>query len=73
MVDECVFLSGPPLATVLATTVDPAAGLVAAIVAGLVGTLVFCALRGTEPPAAPGATPMASRSRCRGGGCSRSR
>ncbi len=53
VVDECVFLSGPPLATVLATTVDPAAGLVAAIVFGLVGTLVFCSLRGTEPPAHP--------------------
>ena len=37
----------------LATTVDPAAGLVAAIVAGVVGTLVFAALRSTEPPAAP--------------------
>jgi predicted MFS family arabinose efflux permease len=53
VVDECVFLSGPPLATVLATTVHPAAGLVAAIVAGLVGTLVFTSLRGTEPPAHP--------------------
>ena len=53
VVDECVFLSGPPLATVLATTVDPAAGLVAAIVTGLVGTLIFCSLRGTEPPAHP--------------------
>ena len=56
VVDECVFLSGPPLATVLATTVDPAAGLVAAIVFGLVGTLVFCSLRGTEPPPHPGHT-----------------
>ena len=54
VVDECIFLSGPPLATVLATTVDPAAGLVAAIVFGLVGTLVFCSLRSTEPPRAPG-------------------
>ena len=56
VVDECVFLSGPPLATVLATTIDPAAGLVAAIVFGLVGTLVFCSLRGTEPPPHPGRT-----------------
>jgi predicted MFS family arabinose efflux permease len=53
VVDECIFLSGPPLATVLATTIDPAAGLVAAIVFGLVGTLVFCSLRGTEPPPHP--------------------
>ncbi len=56
VVDECIFLSGPPLATVLATTVDPAAGLVAAIVFGLVGTIVFCALRGTQPPPHPGHT-----------------
>ena len=56
VIDECIFLSGPPLATVLATTVDPAAGLVAAIVFGLVGTLIFCALRGTEPPPHPGHT-----------------
>ena len=53
VVDETVFLTGPPLATVLATTVDPAAGLIAAIVTGLVGTLVFCSLRSTEPPAHP--------------------
>ena len=56
VIDESIFLSGPPLATVLATTVDPAAGLVAAIVSGLVGTLIFCALRGTEPPPHPGHT-----------------
>ena len=56
-----VFLSGPPLATVLATTVDPAAGLVAAIVFGLVGTLVFCSLRGTEPPAHPAHSETASK------------
>jgi predicted MFS family arabinose efflux permease len=53
VVDECIFMSGPPLATVLATTVDPAAGLVAAIVSGLVGTVLFCSLRATEPPAHP--------------------
>jgi MFS family permease len=53
VVDEAVFMSGPPLATVLATTVDPAAGLVTAIVTGLVGTLIFCSLRGTEPPPHP--------------------
>jgi predicted MFS family arabinose efflux permease len=56
VVDECIFMAGPPLATVLATTVDPAAGLVAAIGSGLVGTIIFCALRRTEPPAHPGHT-----------------
>lgn len=53
VVDETVFLSGPPLATVLATAVHPAAGLVAAIVTGLVGTIIFCSLRSTEPPPHP--------------------
>ena len=53
VVDECIFMAGPPLATVLATTVDPAAGLVAAIGSGLVGTVIFCSLRATEPPAHP--------------------
>jgi predicted MFS family arabinose efflux permease len=53
VVDETVYLLGPPLATVLATAVQPAAGLVAAIVTGLVGTLLFCSLRHTEPPAHP--------------------
>ena len=72
VVDECVFLSGPPLATVLATTIHPTAGLVAAIAAGLVGTLVFCSLRGTEPPPHPGHT-EGVRWRCRGGSWSRSR
>lgn len=54
VVDESVFLLGPPLATVLATTVDPAAGLVAAVGFGLVGTVIFCSLRSTEPPPHPG-------------------
>jgi MFS family permease len=53
VVDETVYLLGPPLATVLATTLFPAAGLVAAIVAGLAGTIVFCSLRSTEPPVHP--------------------
>jgi MFS family permease len=61
VVDEAIFLSGPPLATVLATTVHPAAGLVAAIVAGLVGTIVFTSLRRTEPPAHPGRTDTGAR------------
>ncbi len=56
VVDEVVFMTGPPLATVLATTVHPAAGLVAAIIAGLVGTVAFCSLRSTEPPAHPSRT-----------------
>lgn len=53
VVDETVYMVGPPLAAVLATTFFPAAGLVAAIVAGLAGTIAFCLLRGTEPPVHP--------------------
>ncbi len=49
--DEVVFIAGPVLVTLLATTVHPAAGLVTALVAGVVGTFAFAALRSTAPPA----------------------
>jgi MFS family permease len=51
--DEAVFILGPIVVTVLATTWHPVAGLAVAIVACLVGTLGFCAQRSTEPPARP--------------------
>ena len=51
VVDEAVFMLGPILATVLATSVHPVAGLAPAVVAGLVGSLTLAAQRGTEPPA----------------------
>ncbi len=51
VVDEAVFMLGPVLATVLATSVHPVAGLATAVVAGLVGSLALAAQRGTEPPA----------------------
>lgn len=51
--DETVFLVGPIAVTLLATGVHPAAGLAAALVAGTVGTFVFAAQRGTEPPLHP--------------------
>ena len=50
VVDEAVFMLGPTLVTLLATAVHPLAGLGTAVVAGLVGTLVLAAQRGTEPP-----------------------
>ncbi|WP_309134009.1 MFS transporter [Cellulomonas sp.] len=50
--DELVFVVGPVLATVLATSVAPSAGLVVPVVAMLVGGLAFLAQRRTEPPAA---------------------
>lgn len=48
--DETVFLVGPILVTMLATAVDPLAGLAAALVFGLAGTYAFVGLRATEPP-----------------------
>ncbi|MGH3487693.1 MAG: MFS transporter [Actinopolymorphaceae bacterium] len=53
LIDELVFMIGPPLITLLATAVSPAAGLVAAVLAGLSGALLFAAQRRTEPPAHP--------------------
>lgn len=52
-VDEIVFIAGPILVTVLATTWHPVAGLATAIVAGTGGTLVFAAQRSTEPVPQP--------------------
>ena len=48
--DEVVFVVGPVLATVLATTVAPAAGLVVPILALGIGGMLFLSLAGTEPP-----------------------
>jgi len=63
VVDESVFMLGPILVTVLATAWHPVAGLTAALVAGVVGTLLFAAQRGTEPPAHPGAESVGRRPR----------
>lgn len=49
--DETVFVLGPLLVTVLATSVHPVAGLGAAVAAGLAGTLALAAQRSTQPPA----------------------
>jgi MFS family permease len=49
--DEAVFIVGPILVTLLATTVSPVAGLAVAVVAGVGGSLAFAAQRRTEPPA----------------------
>lgn len=50
VVDETVFVVGPSLVTLLATTLHPLAGLGAAVVAGVGGTFALVAQRGTEPP-----------------------
>ncbi len=59
--DEAVFIIGPILVTVLATTFHPASGLVVALVAGVIGTLGFAAQRGTEPPVHAAAHPDGAR------------
>lgn len=51
VVDEVVFILGPILVTVLATSIHPVAGLMTAMVTGVGGSLAFSAQRGTEPPA----------------------
>jgi predicted MFS family arabinose efflux permease len=53
VLDEVVFIVGPILVAVLATTVSPVLGLAAAVVGGVSGSLAFAAQRGTEPPAHP--------------------
>jgi MFS family permease len=49
VVDETVFILGPALVTVLATTVHPLAGLTCAAVAATLGTAVLVSQRSTEP------------------------
>jgi MFS family permease len=51
--DEVIFVAGPVLVTLLATEVYPAAGLAVAAATCVVGTLLFAAQRGTEPPVRP--------------------
>ncbi|WP_159808421.1 MFS transporter [Cellulomonas citrea] len=55
--DEVVFIIGPVITTVLATSVHPTAGLVVPGVAMVVGGLWFLAQRRTAPPPAPRSTP----------------
>ena len=50
VLDEVVFVVGPVLVTVLATSWHPVAGLTTALLSGLVGTYAFAAQRSTEPP-----------------------
>ncbi|HWM73528.1 MAG TPA: MFS transporter [Nocardioides sp.] len=61
VVDEVIFMTGPIIVTVLATTVHPIAGLGAALAAGVFGTLYFAAQRSTAPPPHPRPTTSAAR------------
>ncbi len=49
VVDEVVFVTGPPLVTFLATAVSPPVGFLTAIILGLVGGLGLATLTSTEP------------------------
>jgi predicted MFS family arabinose efflux permease len=56
--DEFIFVLGPAVVTLLATDFLPASGVLVAMVACLIGTLLFAAQRGTEPtPTKPDAAP----------------
>jgi predicted MFS family arabinose efflux permease len=48
-----VFVTGPAVVTLLATSFAPQAGLIAAVTVGTVGTLGLAVQRRTEPPAHP--------------------
>ncbi len=50
VLDELVFVIGPPLATLLATTVNPAAGVAAALCFAVGGGFLYAAQRGSQPP-----------------------
>ncbi len=51
--DEVVFVTGPVLVTVLATSFAPQTGLLVAMTVGTVGALALAVQRRTEPPAHP--------------------
>ncbi|MGW0806274.1 MFS transporter [Nonomuraea sp. NPDC002799] len=53
VVDEVVFVTGPALVTVLATAVNPYAGLIVALICMLLGCLVLAGQRRTQPPVQP--------------------
>ncbi len=50
VVDEVVFVIGPPLVTLLATLINPPVGFLTGIVIGFSGAIWLSRLRSTEPP-----------------------
>jgi MFS family permease len=50
VVDEVVFVVGPPLVTFLATLINPPVGFLTGIVIGFTGAMWLSRLRSTEPP-----------------------
>jgi len=53
LIDEFVFIFGPMLATLCATSIHPAAGMVAALVFFCTGLPALASLKNTEPPPSP--------------------
>ena len=66
--DELVFVVGPVIATILATSVSPSAGLLVPLVGAVVGGLWFLSLRATEPPVVVPDASTPTRSAMRSGG-----
>lgn len=66
VLDEVVYIVGPVLVTVLATSVWAPAGLITAGVAVGVGGVLFVLQRGTEPPPAPRVSREPGAPRARG-------
>jgi predicted MFS family arabinose efflux permease len=50
MLDEVVFIIGPPLVTYLATAFYPALGISVSALIGLIGVIALAAQRSTQPP-----------------------
>jgi MFS family permease len=55
VVDEVVFVVGPPLVTLLATLINPPVGFLTGVVIGFCGGMWLSRLRDTEPPVQPAA------------------
>jgi MFS family permease len=53
VVDEVVFVVGPPLVTFLATLINPPVGFLTGVVIGFTGGVWLSRLRSTEPPVHP--------------------
>ena len=53
VVDEVVFVIGPPLVTVLATLINPPVGFLTGVVIGFAGAMWLAGLHATEPPVQP--------------------
>ena len=53
VVDEVVFVVGPPLVTFLATLINPPVGFLTGVVIGFAGGMWLSRLRTTEPPVHP--------------------